>query len=66
MCDQSGQPALQTEPELTFQILSKLLKYSVFTALSRDGIHLAVYTSEAFCAEPRQRAALPGSARRQR
>jgi hypothetical protein len=30
----------------------------------RDGIYLAVYTSEAFCAEPRQRVALPGAARR--
>jgi hypothetical protein len=27
--------------------------------MPRDGIHLAVYISEAFGAEPRQRAALP-------
>src|ERR1700732_739167 len=31
--------------------------------MPRDGIHLAVYTSEAFCAEPRQRAALPPARR---
>jgi hypothetical protein len=65
MCGQSRQPALQTGPELTFPFLHKLLKYLVFKAVTRDGIHLAVYTAEAFCAEPGQRPTLPGPARHQ-
>jgi hypothetical protein len=66
MCDQSRQPALQTEPELTFPLSSKSLKYLFFKPRGEMASILLFTPQRRFAPSRGSEQRCPGPARRQR